>query len=280
MDLNALEASISSYATNKIFKSPYSDESQLVSFFEGKKIVLEGTIAAAKTSTGRAIVEFVQKRYASAMFYEETINTVLLGKYYNALTAGIKPNPYAHHLQMDTLNRCTAIWHNIFAKTDREEKLIVIDRSFWGNAIFGAMHRAYNNVTVTEYREYCTLLESVSVRDIDYIVYLDVDPIVAHHRAIHIRNRPQERDLQLQYLYDLEKAAFLQIYHQLATKVSNLIVIRNDVFRSPQEILEIIKEAPSKPFDVSSYDIATTIQDSKKRRSFFTKVGDYYTHGH
>ena len=277
MDYAKLNLDIAAYATSQLFEPVIGADEELLRFFQCKKLALEGMISAAKTTTGHNIATFAQDRGFAAKFYEETVNSELLTNYYAAVARGDKPNSTAHELQMDTLSRCKASWQaaNIFAQTG----FAILDRSRWGNAIFGAMHRAYGNVTDEQYEDYCHVLKTGTYA-IDHIVYLDVDPIVAHHRALNIRSKPEEKELQLQYLYDLERASFLHVYHQLASGVSNIVILRNDVFRTAQEVLELVRDAPRKPYNISDVDVAAALEDPTKIRSFFVYAGEYYARGH
>jgi thymidylate kinase len=159
----------------------------------------------------------------------------------------------------------------------------VLDRTAWGNAVFGALHAAYGNVSDEQYVEYREALRASTFAGLpDHVVYLDVDPVVAFHRATRLRAKPEEAMLSLDYMYELERANFLHVHAQLdacRNGACSLVVVRNDVYRTPRQVLELLCHAPITPFPVSGFDPEELLGDPKKIRGFFARAGEYYARG-
>jgi deoxyadenosine/deoxycytidine kinase len=283
MNVARLRADVTSYVP--LFCGAIDDvERRLLLRFAGKTIALEGTIAAAKTTTGHAIRKFAQARGVLATFEEESVDKELLAIYYADLARPDKTKPIAsaHALQMDTLRRCDEAWRRARACCEARG-VAVLDRTAWGNAVFGALHDAYGNVSDEQYAEYrAGLHASVRAGVPDHVVYLDVDPVVAFHRATRLRAKPEEAMLSLDYMYELERANFLHVHAQLEAcrdGACSLVVVRNDVYRTPRQVLELLCHAPIAPFPVAGFDPEELLADPKKIRGFFARAGEYYARG-
>lgn len=252
---------------------------ELMRYFRGTKIGFDGSIAAAKSTSGQEIEKIGKQCNIPTKFIPETYDKEKLEKFYISVSKGEQPSEASYDLQLDTFNRCLKGWQEAEEYIRMTNGIVILDRTLWGNALFAALHRESNRMTKEMYHKYFSLLSTHKEKVVDYLVYLDVDPVVAHHRATKVRARIEEQTLSLEYMYQLEKANFLHVYYCFLNK-RNIIVIRNDVFRTAKELLQIIKDAPTIPYDVNNINPLEIVEDSTKIRRFFANVGLYYCKGH
>jgi deoxyadenosine/deoxycytidine kinase len=286
MDRVLLYDAVRRYAGGaRLFEARSTPVKRLVDGFKGRLIGLEGIICASKTTMGRAIVELARTHGVSGRFYPEEVNKELLQDYYASLSANRRPNPVAHALQMDTLSTTERAYETALRdlETSEGQAVGVLDRTRWGNCVFGALHRAYGNVSDVQFDEYTTALSKSSGQKLDYLVYLDTDPRVALDRVLNTRKSPEEQAIPLDYMYDLEAGYFLHLFEQLQLArngTTNVVVVNTDAFCTAEEVLSVARGAPTRPFDVSPYSPEACLSDRRRVRGFFQRVGMYYRHAY
>lgn len=280
MDVNTLVKDLKSCASVPLFTPRSSHVQHILDYYKGKLVGLEGLICAAKTTTGDAMCELAGTYGVKARFYPEVVDRRLLADFYGSLGAhNAELNKAAHNLQMDTFKKTIQAYDDANLFVTRENGIGILDRTRWGNYVFGTIHHAYKNTTDEQFQEYHACVISTTDQKLDEIIYLDVDPIIAHHRAISMRKKPEESTLSLEYMRHLEQGYFVHLVEQFKASRNtecNISVIRNDAFRTPLEVFSIVMSKPTKTFDVSWVDVERCLQDPYKVRAFFHRVSDYH----
>lgn len=272
---------VTRYTTRPIFSIP-PPERRFVAPLKGSVIATDGLICAGKTTLGRSLVDYCTSVGVDSIFLEEKVNKDLHAHFYEAMEKKQYPNPWAFPFQMDMLRLCQAsykdaLWHS-GRKGTGASKVVIADRTDLGNMVFATMHHATGNITDEQFHVYMSALEDGEKYSPDYVVYLDVDPKLAHHRVVHMRvNNEKEKRMPLSYLYELERAYFMQVYHLLRTRQCNIIVLSNDSFYSPEKALEVLSRHDGVPFDVSRYNPMDVARDPERIRAFFTEAAAWYS---
>lgn len=258
----AVHQVIAKYSTDGIF----SQTSELIRIFtplKGRIIGVEGTIGVGKTTFGHDLVAELNRIGISAIFLEENYDPSLLKLFCDGLKCdnvseqsseqigqsleqspqktGQNPqNPqknskekknYSFSFQLDMLNACQqnyreAEWH-AGRHGGISNKVVIIDRTVWGNAVFAAIQFETGNITEEEMNVYYSRIKRYSPYRFDHIIYLDISPEKALERITE-RDRDAESAYTLEYLESLEKAYYSQIYSQMTANQSNIIVISNE----------------------------------------------------
>lgn len=88
--------------------------------------------------------------------------------------------------------------------------LVVIDRSVWSDWVFARQAYADGFISAADFDWYLRLrariAERVPIAQCPFaVVYLDVTPEECHHRVHHVRRRPFESGISLDYLRGLDR---------------------------------------------------------------------------
>jgi len=283
MDSKTLIDDLRRCAGVPLFSPKATHIERILDYYKGKLVGLEGLICAAKTTTGEGMCTLARQHGLQAKFYPETVDSQLLDDFYKTVGAhDASLNKAAHNLQMDTLRRTVLAYETASRYVTSESGLGILDRTRWGNYVFGTIHHTYRNTTQQQFDDYHAGIMATSDQRLHEIVYLDVDPIVAHHRVIEMRKKPEEKTITLEYMRHLEQGYFVHLVEQLKTARNtecNITVVRNDAFRTPLEVFETVMNRPVQTYDVSWVDLEVCLQDPYKVRGFFHRISDYHSRG-
>lgn len=211
---------------------PTSEDVKKYSQCRGQMYSYEGPIGAGKTTAGRNAAAMLNQIGVKAIFLEEKFNQEFLQLFLS------DPAKYAFTFQISMLNACQrnyleGLWYA------KQGYVVIIDRTVWGNAVFAAMHVNNKNITNEEFKVYCSCINQYGPYKFDYVIYLDIDPETSMKR-IKQRGRGAEKSYTLKYLQELEAAYYHQIYTQMTSGHSDIMILSNDDFYDPSYILDRI----------------------------------------
>jgi deoxyadenosine/deoxycytidine kinase len=240
-----LHDAITSYSIHGIFQNS-SDEMKKYSQLKGRIIAIEGPIGVGKTTLGQSMAAYLNQIGIPAIFLEEKYNIDFLELFCKGTVGG---KNYGFPFQMSMLNACQhnyleAEWHS-GKKSSGESKVVIVDRTIWGNAVFAAMHHEKGNITDDEFQVYLSCIKQYSPYKFDHIIYLDIDPKTSHRRIQH-RARESEKVYTLEYLQSLDRAYYYQIYTQLKANQSNILVLSNENFYESTIVLDKLIDIKSR----------------------------------
>jgi deoxyadenosine/deoxycytidine kinase len=244
----------------------------------GRIIAVEGGIGVGKTTAARSVVSTLNSLGIEAVFLEETFNDRLLKLFCEGAADKSKPN-YAFAFQLSMLKDCQqnyerAMWES--GQYGGKQRVVVVDRTVWGNAVFAALHCEEGNITMEEWQVYLESLKKNSPYHIDHVVYLDLDPKKALKR-ISQRGRNAEKSYSLEYLQKLDRAYYAQVYAQITSGHSNITMINNDVFVDAEYILRAITLPPKEPFPAPNALRPTPDIQNETIRAGFEQLCDHFT---
>lgn len=155
-------------------------------------IVLAGTIGAGKTS----LSDLISKKYNSTAYYESVEGNPILPLFYE------DPNKYAFLLQIYFMN-----WRLDQIKKAQTNKLDVIDRSIYEDALLFQLNADLERATQTEVDIYKSLLdnmmekiEGIPSKDPDLLIHIKVS-LDTMLKRINKRGREYELDPNLYEYY-------------------------------------------------------------------------------
>ena len=275
-----LLSSITAYTSAGVFQ-PIPELVRQFQALSGCIIAVEGGIGVGKSTAAQSIVAFLNGIGIEAVCLEELFNKTLLGMFYEGNENETKPN-YAFAFQLSMLKDCQrnferAMWES-GKRGGGKRKVVVIDRTIWGNAVFAALHRQAGNISEKEFQSYIDDLKSVGPYTIDYVVYLDLSPETALRR-IALRGRKAERSCKIEYLRELDRAYYAMVYQQMVSRHSNITVISNDIFVEPEYVLRAITQRPRGAFSFSADLRPAPDMTDEKIREGFEKLCNWYTEG-
>ena len=162
-------------------------------------LAIEGVIGAGKTSLARIIAE----RWNGLCIEENFDENPFLEKFYE------NPEPYAFQTQLFFLLDRHKQLQNYAMQSDLFHDLIVSDYTYDKDAIFAAQ-----NLSDSEFAMYEQISRTLD-RDVprpDLVVYLQASIPTLLNR-IKMRGRPMERNIEGNYLKDLQSRFDLHFWH-------------------------------------------------------------------
>lgn len=160
----------------------------------GKVIVIEGIIAAGKTTLIRDLERRLKERGERVIVKEEKVNTLLLSLYITDMER------YAFSFQVIMLNQRLSILRQAQSLKERGYTVLV-DRGLVGDLAFAKMEKGY--FTKEERRCYFSMLKARERPD--RVIYLSVEPEVAMERLRARGNESEVAGYTLEYLRDLKR---------------------------------------------------------------------------
>lgn len=169
-------------------------------WYRGRVIVLSGTIAAGKTSSGRALEKLLRSKGIAAVFLPEEPNQRMLAAFYAA------PRAMATIFQFEMLSRCREACSKA-RMLAADGTCVIMDRSVVGNLVFAAANAAgyAPSIDAASFELYMDLLLEYASFSFDAIVHLDVPPDVAWHRAMDRGTKCERQGLSLGYMAQLDR---------------------------------------------------------------------------
>lgn len=272
----ALLASVMQYATAGVFK-PTSDEYRELRSLIGGIYAIEGGIGVGKTTLGTSVVAMLNGLGIPAVFLEEHLNNHLLELFYRGNSDKTLPN-YAFAFQMCMLMGCQNNYVRAQFESGRigggARKVVIIDRTVWGNAVFAAHHHDSGNISADEFATYLETLRTGGPYELDAVVYLDLEPSKALHR-IKRRGRGAEKSCPEDYLRALDRAYYMQVCTQIMSGHTNMIVASNEIYMDAMDVLKLLA-APRLAAPTIAIAPHPQISDADVRRGF-GELATYYT---
>jgi deoxyadenosine/deoxycytidine kinase len=210
-------------------------------------VAIEGTIGVGKTSLAQMLLERWSPQFADSCgisFLEEKFdNNPFLEKFYT------HPDEYAFQTQLFFLiSRLQELKNNV-SQNEMFRPLLVSDYTFDKDRIFAAQ-----NLTDAEFSMYDTVSKSLSV-DLptpDYIIYLQagVDTLLSRIRH---RNREMERNIQGDYLLNLQQRFDHHFWHYSACPVMIINTDRIDFVHYPEHFENLATMIETWPASTTYY---------------------------
>lgn len=164
----------------------------------GAVIIIEGIIGAGKSTYARKLHQLLNKVGIPSQLLEEEVDPYMLDLFLSDM------KKYAFAFQMLMLAQRQKIYIQGLDFARRENGVVIIDRSLYGDMAFAMMHVDYGNISGVEWKAYESIMSSALLPQPSNILYLEVTPETALER-IQARNRGKEvSSYNIQYLYDLD----------------------------------------------------------------------------
>jgi len=140
----------------------------------------------------------LQKIDIPTLFLEENVDTLML----NLFLSDMKKYAFAFQMLMLAQRQKTYMQGIEFAR--KENGVVIIDRSLYGDIAFCSLHVDRGNISDAEWQAYESVMCSTLLPQPSCILYLEVTPEVALERII-ARNRGEEPSTYtIEYLHDLD----------------------------------------------------------------------------
>ncbi len=167
---------------------------------KGSLMVLEGGIAAGKTTTGKSLLLHRAVSLGGRhVFFEEPLDPVRLGEYIK------DPKNKANGFQRHMLSVRIFLWRWAI-RLVRSGIHVILDRSFYGDWVFAYVNFLFGSISAPEFEDYMKEFEHISEElsqlgeDLDVrVVYIKEDLEECLQR-IRIRNRYGESGYTEEYL--------------------------------------------------------------------------------
>jgi deoxyadenosine/deoxycytidine kinase len=278
-----LQQCFSAYASNSIFQKT-DPVRELYVQLRGKHIPIEGIPGCGKSTLGRALAERLNGLKIPAQYNNEIVLKGLLSLFYSeadkrgqtqdntplesllaeqgtrdpAATAlrvrelvegSHRTNPYALTLQVFMLSICQNHHNEAMLFTGARSEgggcgVAFTERAVFGNAVFAALQYQSGGMNDAEWDAYKEALHSRPPYSSHCVLFLHVTPAVALHRIKRLRRRESEQTIPIEYLIDLERAYYSQIYHQMVAEHSYVIIVGNEPYNDADQILRLICAHP------------------------------------
>ena len=173
---------------------------------KGRILILEGHIAAGKSTAGKELTKFLTDLGIKTKFFPEPLIPGLLKLFLS------DQKKYAYSFQLAMLVKRQAIYREARTLAD-QGYFCIIDRSLHGDYCFALMHKNRGNITEqntldqdspTEWGSYLEVLASEEFQKPDYVVYLKVTAKKAIERCKN-RDRNGEKAYDIKYFEELGK---------------------------------------------------------------------------
>jgi deoxyadenosine/deoxycytidine kinase len=197
-----------------------------------KVFVVEGNIAAGKST----LLDLIQKNFSNVLVLQEPLEkwTNVSGE--NLLKLFYKdPKRWTFTFEFYTMfTKLCALQKALTS----DAEIIVMERSIYSDKVFMA---------ISEYYKKCNKVESEIFKEVyekflqnyvglNGVIYLDTRAEICLER-IKQRGREEEKDIDLEYLINLDKRLFGEIY-----EASRMLINGNYDLKKPQKVLQRIKE--------------------------------------
>lgn len=164
----------------------------------GAIILVEGIIGAGKSTLSHKLYNLLKHADIPVLFLEEEVDPIMLDLFLSDM------KKYAFAFQMLMLVQRQKIYMQGLDFARKENGVVIIDRSLYGDMAFCALHVDHGNISDIEWKAYESVMSSTPLPQPSYILYLEVTPEVALER-IRARNRGKEASAYtLDYLHDLD----------------------------------------------------------------------------
>lgn len=210
-------------------------------------LAIEGTIGVGKTSLSKMLVDYWNEQLGDSCgvsFLEEKFNNnPFLEKFY------VRPDEYAFQTQLFFLISRLKELQNNATQNDMFRRLLVSDYTFDKDRIFAAQ-----NLTDDEFSMYDTVSRALSsnLPTPDFIIYLQagVDTLL---KRIRHRNREMERNIQGDYLWNLQQRFDHHFWHYSNCPVMIINTDRIDFVHCPEHFQELVAMIEKWPIGTTYY---------------------------
>lgn len=141
----------------------------------GKIILIDGGIAAGKTTIGKYLERYLISTGLDAVFVEEYVNRDLLYKYISNM------KEYAWAFQ-EHMVRARIEIYEMALRLRSEGKVVIIDRSLVGDMVFALLQLENKTITEEQWNDYLSILLQKNLPPPDLLVFLESNPVEALHR--------------------------------------------------------------------------------------------------
>ena len=209
---------------------------------EGKLIIVEGNIAAGKSTLCRDIAE----KLNYGLFIEPTDNNPFLEKYY------ADPKTYALPMQMWFLKQrfttyCQALRYLLEGVDDKGKKVngVILDRSIFSDSVFAEKNYVDENFSTEGYNEYKMLrAKFLSLVPLPHLmVYLDASPETCYDRIHNLRKRGCEEVIPLAYLAGLDECYKTLIAELEQSNTTDVLLVPWNTFSPSESIIANIQNS-------------------------------------
>ena len=192
-----------------------SDDYKDLRSLRGGIYVIEGIIAAGKTTLGHACEKYLNYIGIDAKFFPEYVNSQLLEQYIGDM------KKYAYSFQLVMLSKRISIYNEAKRFADKGG-VALVDRSIIGDHTFALMQKNKGYFTDSEWKIYNESMTQEILVEPDACIYLDISPEDAMTR-IYERNRLGESSgYSMEYLIELKTS------YEESLRSSQVCVIRID----------------------------------------------------
>lgn len=164
----------------------------------GSIICLEGLIGVGKTTTGHALVSFLNRNGFRAKFFKEKVDQVLLKQYIDDM------DKYAYTFQVLMLSKRIDVYKKAHHYA-RRGGIAIIDRSLPGDYAFAYLVHQSGYITNGEWEVYRSLIEEKKLYPPSMIIYLQIDSEKAFDRMRRRGNDEEVSGYSLTYFKELKK---------------------------------------------------------------------------
>lgn len=194
-------------------------------------------------------------------FLEETVNEKMLTLFYN------DPKKYAFALQVHLATFCQANLAKAHHKSNQNGTICIVDRCLWGNAVFAAMHASSENMSMTEWEAYMSILSKGKYYTCGHVVYLDCDPEKCLERVLK-RARKSEKPIDISYLKALERYYTTEMLLHVKYETANVVILPWNDYGDVKYVLDQIVQ--HRPYSISeNEDMLQIFNASREQRSDF-----------
>lgn len=164
----------------------------------GAILIIEGTIAAGKSTLSQKLYNFIKKVGIPVKFFEEEVDPIMLDLFLSDM------QKYAFAFQMHMLVQRQKAYLQAIQFSREKNAICIMDRSLYGDYAFAMMHADKGNISEKEFKAYESVMASTPLPEPSNILYLEVTPETAMQR-IQARNRGKEAETYtIDYLHDLD----------------------------------------------------------------------------
>lgn len=202
-----------------ILSRPRPPNNRWLQMFAGALIVVEGAIAVGKTTAVISLEHELNEAGVTTVKLVETVPVKLLNKFISFADAHPDMyNPHAAPFQFEMLKRRKKIYQ-IALELARRGVCVILDRSLWGDYVFGMLQAEKGNIVDADLVTYERLLTEADFLEPTMTVFLNCAPERALQRCLR-RERPGEDKYTLEYFTELTNKyleVLAKVQHPLIT---------------------------------------------------------------
>lgn len=203
------------------------------------EIIIEGIISAGKTDISRKINDKLSENHKVFLIKEPIINCLLSDLYKSFQVCESKDfvpffqgfiSGYRYSLNDLIRNKDTELLN---------DSIIIHDRSLKGDYVFVKLAYKNGDLSLYTFKSYINMMTELDVRNPiknNITIFVYCHPKIAYVRCKNIRSRPEEQNVEYNYLLDLNKIYF-QTFYPL-----KLVVFNNNKNRNKIELNKDIDE--------------------------------------